>query len=113
MSQNYLGDKIRSIREQAKLSQEQIANFLGIDQSLISRFENNERQINLEYIERICSLCGCSLPDLVREENPRSNLSFAFRSNNITPENLQDIAEINQIALNLIDMQHLLKNHEY
>lgn len=108
MTQNSLGNKIRSIREQAKLSQEQIANFLGIDQSLISRFENNERQINLEYIEKICSLCGCSLAVLVREENPRSNLSFAFRSNNINPENLQDIAEINQIALNLIDMQQLI-----
>ena len=43
---NTIGQKIKALREKAGLSQMHIAQFLGIDQSTISKCEKGERQFD-------------------------------------------------------------------
>ena len=40
-----VGENIRELRKNAKITQEQLANYLSIDQSLISKIEKGERSI--------------------------------------------------------------------
>jgi transcriptional regulator with XRE-family HTH domain len=104
-----IGQKIKKLREMAGLSQEQIARFLDIDQSTISKCEKGERQFQIDQLEQLGSLFGCALADLMNEEMKVKPLCIAFRANAIANEDLLAIADIHKIALNLDQMSALLQ----
>ncbi|MCX6055032.1 MAG: helix-turn-helix transcriptional regulator [Chloroflexi bacterium] len=104
-----VGRKIKGLREMADLSQAQIAQFLDIDQSTISKCENGERQFQVDQLEQLGSLFGCALVDLVNEDIEAKPLYFAFRADAIVNEDLVAIADIHKIALNLVLMRNLLE----
>ena len=56
------GKKIRlkELRKESKLTQEQLANYLKVDQTLITKLENGTRNLNVTLIEKLCSLFGCT-----------------------------------------------------
>ena len=103
------GHKVKKLREMAGLSQGQIAQFLDVDQSTISKCEKGERQFQVDQLEQLCSLFGCELADLVNDEMEAKPLCIAFRGNAIENEDLIAIADIHKIALNLVQMQSLLE----
>ncbi len=109
-----IGHKVKGLREMAGLSQAQIAHFLDIDQTTISKCENGERQFRVDQLEQLGSLFGCSLADLVNEEMEAKPLCIAFRADTIANEDLVAIADIHKIALNIDQMRALLqeKVHE-
>lgn len=107
----YIGDRVKMLREKSGLSQNQIASFLGVDQSYISKCEANERQFNLDSLEKLSNLFGCTLTDLMNEESLPTTLSFAFRSNVIEKDDLVVITDINKIALNIYQMRKLLESN--
>jgi transcriptional regulator with XRE-family HTH domain len=45
--------KIRRLRDNSKISQTQLARFLGVDQSMISKIESNERSPSIELLEKL------------------------------------------------------------
>lgn len=104
-----IGHKVKGLREMAGLSQAQIAKFLDIDQSTISKCEKGERQFQIDQLERLGNLFGCSLADLVNEEIEARPLCIAFRADSIINEDLVAIADIHKIALNLAQMRSLLE----
>ncbi|MCL4560149.1 MAG: helix-turn-helix domain-containing protein [Chloroflexi bacterium] len=106
-----IGHKVKGLREMAGLSQTQIAQFLNIDQSTISKCEKGERQFQVDQLEQLSSLFGCSLADLVNEEMEAKPLYIAFRADAIANEDLVAIADIHKIALNLDQMCALLQEN--
>jgi transcriptional regulator with XRE-family HTH domain len=102
-----IGRKLKGLRERMGLKQSQIAEFLDVDQSLVSKFEKDERQINVDMLERLCGLFGCSISYFF-EDAELKNLEYAMMSNNIKGEDLESIAEINRIAMNIRQMKDLL-----
>jgi transcriptional regulator with XRE-family HTH domain len=104
-----LGSKLKKLREDSGLNQSQIASFLGVDQSFISLCEKDQRRLNVELLERLCSLYGCTLPDLIEPGAPNTPLNFAFRGQAITAEDLTAISDIHRIALNIREMKKLLE----
>ena len=102
--------RIKSLRKESKLTQEQMASYLDVDQSLVTKLENGTRNLNVDLIEKICNLFGCTDEYLLGESDEYIPLNFAFRSNNIQAEDLQSIAMINKIAINLRFMDDLLKD---
>jgi transcriptional regulator with XRE-family HTH domain len=64
-----LHEKIRSIRENKKLSQGYLAQELGLDQSQYSRREKGEIPFVPNEIVRISKLLETSISDLFGEEN--------------------------------------------
>ena len=104
-----IGSRLRELREESKLTQGQMASFLSIDQSYIAKIEKGERNLNVELMEKLCSLFGCSEKYLLGESDKYIPLSFAFRSNSILSEDLDSIAAINKIALNLREIDSMLK----
>jgi len=110
LNYDLIGEKFKKIREDSGLTQAQIANYLNVDQSYISRYEKNERQLSVDLLEKLSNLFGCSTEYFTSPENNKyKSLPFALRAKNITTEDLKTIAAINKIALNLRSMESLLK----
>jgi transcriptional regulator with XRE-family HTH domain len=107
-----VGSKVRSLRESAGLSQEQVAQFLCIDQSTISKLENGERRFQIDQLEQLGSLFGCALGDLVNKDEDVKPLHIAFRARAIENEDLIAIADIHKIAVNLDQMRNLLEGKQ-
>lgn len=104
-----IGNKIKALRERAGLNQTQIAEFLGVDQSYISKCEKGERQLNVDLLEKLSDLFGCTMPDLLNGDLNAEFLQFAFRADIIENEDLIAISDINKIALNIQQMRKLLE----
>jgi transcriptional regulator with XRE-family HTH domain len=106
-----IGQKIKELREQAGLNQNQIAQFLEIDQSTISKCEKGERQFQMDHLEQLGSLFGCTLADLMNGEELVRPMQIAFRADGIQVEDLAAIADIHKIAMNLDMMRTLLQEN--
>ena len=52
----YIGEKIRSVREDMDLSQRDMANLIPMNQSSYSKIERDVQEPNLEQLRRICQI---------------------------------------------------------
>lgn len=94
-------NRLRELRKESKITQEQLAQYLEVDQSMITKLENGTRNLNTTLIEKLCSLYGCSEKYLLGEEDSYIPLNFAFRANGIQAEDFESIAAINKIVMNI------------
>ena len=104
-----IGDNIHVLRENAGYTQTTLARFLNVDQSLISKIEKGERSISTEMLEKLASLFGVTVDEIEYDHISKSNLSFAFRGNDLNAKEMEAICVINKIALNSEFMSALLK----
>ena len=95
-----IGGNIRMLRENAGYTQSNIAAFMGVDQSLVSKIEKGERVLSTDMIEKLASLYGVSVEQLENEQVEPSKLSYAFRGGELSIEEMEAISAINRIALN-------------
>ena len=66
--------RLRDLREDADLNQTDIAEYLGIQQTVYSRYERGMRTIPLEHLIRLADFYNVSLDYLVgRTNNTKSN----------------------------------------
>ena len=100
--------RLKELRKNSKLTQDQLAKYLDVDQSLITKLENGTRTLSVSLIDKICSLFGCSEDYLLGKSDDYIPLNFAFRANAIQTEDLQSIAAINKIALNIRYMNEMI-----
>jgi len=99
---------IKSLRENSGFTQKNIADYLKVDQSLISKFESGERPINVDMLEKLAVLFGVEMSAFSEESNINP-LSFALRASEISEADLETISAINKIALNSNFMTKLLE----
>lgn len=100
--------RIKSLRKESGLTQEQLAQYLGVDQSMITKLENGTRKLNVTTIDKLCSLFGCTPAYLTGENDHYIPLNFAFRASEIQPEDLESIAAVNKIVMNIRQMNEML-----
>ena len=62
-----VGDNLRILRKENGYSQDQVANYLGITQSNLSKIENGERNFNMTLLDKLCLLYNCSSEYLLGE----------------------------------------------
>lgn len=60
-----VGHKIRAAREFKEISQEYLANKLGISQPALSKIENNEIKLDFEKVEEIALILGVDVNDML------------------------------------------------
>ena len=53
-------ERMRNLREDKDLSQQQIANELGIAQTTYSQYELGKRQLPIEYLKTLCKFYNVS-----------------------------------------------------
>lgn len=100
--------RLKQLRKESKITQEQLANYLDVDQTMITKLENGTRNLNVTLIEKICNLFGCLDTYLMGEDDDYIPLNFAFRSNGIQTEDLESIAAINKIVMNIRFMNEMM-----
>lgn len=63
VSLEYIGQRLREIRKQRGLSQQDVAEELGIPQSNLSRIENGKQRLNLTVLAGILSIYRMEMDD--------------------------------------------------
>jgi len=89
------------ILENNSFTQEQIADFLHVDQSLISKWKKQERLINAEQFQSLCNMLGHSMSDYLNG-NTESTIKVAFRASKLKDSDIIAIARFNTVFSNLI-----------
>ena len=108
-----LGTKLKILREQSSFTQKNIAVFLNVDQSLISKMENGERSIPVEVLEQLASLYGVTLSFFEEDEKTVHPTTIALRSDEIDEKVFKTISIVNKIALNCSFITSLLKEYQH
>jgi transcriptional regulator with XRE-family HTH domain len=82
------GAAIKKLRHLKGISQEKVAEILGVSQAAISQFEKNERKPTQENINRIAALFGVSEADL---QDPSDHLRAILKADieGLSPDDLQ------------------------
>lgn len=101
--------KLKLMREQSGLRQGQIAEYLGVTQTFISKVETGERNLTVDQLESLVNLYGYSLSVFSGSEIDARPIQFAYRAQDITQEDLKMIADIGKIAINSRFMTELLE----
>ncbi|KZX14897.1 helix-turn-helix domain-containing protein [Methanobrevibacter filiformis] len=95
-----IGVRLKKLRDENEYTQEQIANYLEIDQGQVSKIEKGDRSFNLSLLDKICLLYNCSHEYILGKSDEYSSPKFAFRLNTKNP-NLEVVSKMNQIMANL------------
>lgn len=95
-----------------ELTQGQVASYLGVKRSAYANYESGERNMPLELMQKAADLFGCSLSSLLSDDpnEVKNILSFAFRADDLSPEDLRELANFKKVAMNYIKMSKLLGN---
>lgn len=106
-----LGEKIKVLRERGGFTQSNIATYLKVDQSLISKFEKGERAITSDMLDKLSALFGMQLSAFKDDEIIAKPLYIALRTNELDNEDMEVISAINRIALNCNFITQLLEEN--
>ena len=105
-------ENLKALRKANELTQEQVATYLGVMRSAYANYESGARNMPLPQMQKAADLFGCSLSALLSEDPNEVNniLSFAFRADDLTVNDLNELANFKKVALNYIKMSNLLRN---
>lgn len=111
-TENIIGRNIKLYREKIGISQESLAEYLGVSRGEMNYYENEKRTIPTKVIEKAARLFGIDEYDLYDEniETQQANTAFAFRANFLTIEDLGKVADFRKIVLNYLKMTKALHN---
>lgn len=62
---------LSEIREEANLTQEELAKRLGRYQPFVSRYETGERRLDILELREVSAACGVTLPEFVQRLESR------------------------------------------
>lgn len=101
--------RFSELRNKSGFTQSIVAEYLDVDQSYISKCEKGERQFSVDILDKAAELFGCTMDYFVNESSEFSQMPIALRAKSVTIEDLNTIAAMNKIALNLRFMEGLLE----
>jgi transcriptional regulator with XRE-family HTH domain len=109
------GEIIKIFRDRMSLTQEDVSDFLNVSRELISYYENGQREIPLEQLERLADLFGVELEVFFTDNPQKINLevAFAFRADSIEKDSLQQIADFRRIVLNYLKLNKISASYEH
>jgi transcriptional regulator with XRE-family HTH domain len=70
-----LGQALRALRKQAGMTQEQVAERLGVDPTFVGRLERGQRGAHWRTIRRILAAVDASVSDFAREIDAADRLT--------------------------------------
>ncbi len=103
-----IGEKIKYIREMENMTQADVATFLGVDQSMISKYENGERAISSDSLNKLATLFCCPVKTFITDASTLPTGKMAFRTEALTFEDNCILANVNAIILNQLEMDEVL-----
>lgn len=68
---NGMGQRLKELRKKYKYTQQDVADFLDISQSLLAKVEKGERNLKLTKLLKLCDVYNCSIEYLVYGEGSK------------------------------------------
>ena len=81
MDSNKIGLFIKQLREEKKISQQQLADELFIDRSLISKWENGNLAPDIKYIKNLCKIFNVKIEEMIYGEKSNNNNESILKNN--------------------------------
>jgi transcriptional regulator with XRE-family HTH domain len=107
-----IGRNIAFFRERHGLTQDDLADYLKLsNHTLISYYETGARTVPIDHLNKMADLFGVEV-NVLLEESPEvaaANIAFAFKTDGLSPEDLNSISFCKKIVLNYLKMEKLLK----
>ena len=104
-----IGRNLCKLRNANNFTQEQVAEFLDINRSTYSNYELGTREMPFDLLERAADLLGCDLIVLLeeKEEVVDEMMLCSFRIDNLSANDLEQIAAFKRIVKNYMKMNQL------
>jgi len=106
---SFIGNNIKKFREFKNLSQQQVADHIGINRTVLGYYETGERVPNLDILNRLSTLYGVDLSILLEEDADvvEAETAFAYRTDNLESGDINVISDFHKIVRNYIKIQSL------
>ena len=101
-----VGERLQDVRVMNKYTQQQIGDYLGVDQSLISKIEKDQRKINMSQLDKLCLLYDITPEYLTGESDEYTPVHY--RSDEKVDLNV--ISKMNQVRSYLKLLRKLEKH---
>ena len=66
---NYIGKRIKQMREAMDMTQDELADKSGVHRVTIAKYETMDIGMTLESAKKIADALGCTIDDLIRKED--------------------------------------------
>lgn len=105
-----VGNNLKKLREANCFTQSQVAEYLGIQRSAYSNYESGDREAPLDVLEKAAALFGCELSLIFEDDEKVVNdmLVTAFRVNNLSVHDMNEVAAFKNLVINYLKMERLL-----
>ena len=109
--QMVIAHNLKRYREANGCTQEHVANYLNVGRSAYANYESGDRACPLRVLEKLADLYGCDAYAFFQEDTRvvDNMLTTAFRVNNVSPEDLVQIAAFKRVVKNYLMMDNMLK----
>lgn len=67
MSHATIGTRLRALRSEAGYTQDEVADVLGMTQSMVLQIERGTKQLSLLNASKLAKLFGCTIDDILKE----------------------------------------------
>lgn len=91
-----IGHRIKIFREKKGLTQEQLAEALGISNSTMVRWENTNMTPNVKELIKICRILGVSVGDIAIMDDSEDNATGTFEATAILSADSNDLPPTSQ-----------------
>lgn len=108
---NIIAKRFKKLREAHGFTQEKVGEYLKCSREEISYYENGNREVPLNVLERVSDLFGVVLNDFFSEEES-VGVRIAYRADNASAEDLNQIARFKRIIKNYQRLDRLMKKDE-
>ena len=82
----HIGQKIKDLRKKAEMTQDRLADYLGVSAQAVSKWELGQTAPDLSLIAPLCKVLGCTSDELLgirtEDEDPREHELYMMASGN-------------------------------
>ena len=101
-----IGERIKDIRDEKNITQEELANILGVTRAHCSHWENETKLMPLKKMNYLCNYFNINLDYLIGKTRNDSGNGFHELDSKVIGKNLKKLREDNSITQN--DLAKLL-----
>jgi transcriptional regulator with XRE-family HTH domain len=99
--------KLQKVRKTLDLTQNQVADKLGISRNTMINIEKGETSIDLTLLDKLAHLYGYSISYFINDDEEEKELSFAFRATELNEEDSFITAWGSRVLKNIRDLQEI------
>ena len=103
------GQTLKLLRDANNYTQENVAEFLGINRSTYSNYETGDREAPWAVLDKLANLYGCDQFDLESEDQAvlQGVIACAFRVDSLSVEDMKQVAAFKRLVMNYVKMKKI------